>query len=60
MTFKKMLERDYPRAQVERLMLDLCPEDLRYEEKSPCADFDAKGGPESETCRKCWEREAAP
>lgn len=60
MTFKEMLERDYPHAQVERLMLDLCPEDLRYEEKSPCEAFDEKGGPTTEACRKCWEREAAP
>lgn len=61
MTFKEMLERDYPPTQIERVMLDLCPEDLGYEEKSPCMCLVGfKGEAAAEACRKCWEREATP
>ena len=59
MTYKEMLERDYPPTQIERVMLDLCPEDLGYEDKSPCVCMVGyKGEAAAADCRQCWNREA--
>ena len=61
MTFKEMLERDYPPTQIERVMLDLCPEDLGYEDKSPCVCLVGfRGEAAAAACMKCWGREASP
>ena len=60
MTFKEMLERDYPPTQIERVMLDLCPEDLGYEDNSPCPGLVGfMGEADAAACMKCWGREAS-
>ena len=46
------------RSMIDFTISNLCPEDLGYEDKSPCGCTGgySAGVPQS-TCRKCWERE---
>lgn len=62
MTFKEKLQKSHPGfqpEQIERAITTLCPEDLGYEEKSPCVCLKAYSEKDAnDACRKCWEREA--
>ncbi len=61
MTFLEKLEKSnekMTRSMINHTISSLCPEDLGYEEKSPCICLKGyKPEEAAAACRKCWERE---
>ena len=62
MTFLEKFKKQHPgyqEGQIERAVSGLCPEDVGYEDKSPCGCLVGYRGEAAENaCRQCWEREA--